>query len=152
MTTIVLALGIATVITITIDIHIVTPKSHLGLDLHGRPVRLNKAPPTGHVNCVPSVSPTVVHKLLRRFVLLRLGDQKSILTDTLPLTRLPCRSPWWRWRGGQRRRTSSCTARLLSQFQTQRPCTELSELFWGWCYCWNLRRSVGAPRVLPSSG
>ena len=93
VTTFVLALEIATLIIITIAIHIVTPSPHLGLNLHGRPVGLNKAPPTGHVNCVPSVSPTVVHKLLRRLVLLRLGDQKSILTDTLPLTRLPCRSP-----------------------------------------------------------
>ena len=79
--TIVLALRIATLITITIAIHIVTPGPHLGLNLHGSPVRLNKAPPTGHVNCVPSVSPTVVHKLLRRLVLLRLGDQKTIDTD-----------------------------------------------------------------------
>ena len=91
--TIVLALEIATVITITIAIHIVTPSPHLGLNLHGSPVRLNKAPPTSHVNCVPSVSPTVVHKLLRRLVLLSLGDQKTIDTDVFSFDRATLQKP-----------------------------------------------------------
>ena len=133
---------------------------HLGLHLHGGPVRLHETPAAGHVDRVPGVPPPVVHKLLGRLVLLRLGNGLTIHSKLLQTagTVIRCKNLAESFdddsvQAGvgahslvqQRFRLNSkldAPAQISLEPLKKKECAVARDL----------RRSVGAPLVLPSSG